>query len=288
MLRSYILNSLYSEFTADNNINSPLNLEAFNSIDLESIIRLNDELIEDKDKDKEKGNSDFYLNSLEGNNKSFKNKNPIFIVTKNTNIFTCQKLNKKRGRKLKGSKRIKGKIKDIEYEIKIHDKNISDNLLRKIQVHYMNFIISYLNDLLKNILENSNYFQNFLNLENKFKINTKKSFVQSLKSKTIGDIINRDKISSKYKNKVSNKEKYKILKKNKIIKNIFEENYLNLFKNVYYKNKRTINLKKYGLDKEIILSDKVKMFDELLSRNNKLDKIYEENIKKCVIKNYII
>ena len=34
--------------------------------------------------------------------------------------------------------------------IRYHNKNETDNILRKIQVHYLSFIESYLNDILDN------------------------------------------------------------------------------------------------------------------------------------------
>ena len=51
------------------------------------------------------------------------------------------------------------KRKDNEKNLTFHDRNRTDNLLRKIQVHYLSFIVSYVNDILKNL----NYKKNFLN-----------------------------------------------------------------------------------------------------------------------------
>ena len=51
------------------------------------------------------------------------------------------------------------KRKDNEKNLIFHDRNRTDNLLRKIQVHYLSFIVSYVNDILKNL----NIKKNFLN-----------------------------------------------------------------------------------------------------------------------------
>ena len=66
---------------------------------------------------------------------------------------------KKRGREIKGNKN----------KLKYHDKNSSDNLLRKIQVHYISFIISFINEILKNL----DYNKRFFKLDYKFKFNIK-------------------------------------------------------------------------------------------------------------------
>ena len=54
---------------------------------------------------------------------------------------------------------------DLNSSPKIHDKHSMDNLLRKIQVHYLSFIISYINDILKNL----NYNEQFLKIDYNYK-----------------------------------------------------------------------------------------------------------------------
>ena len=128
---------------------------------------------------------------------------------------------KKRGRK-------GNEIKDNINKVKIHDKNSSDNLLIKIQVHYISFIVSFINEILKNL----NYKQRFFKLDYKFKKNVKKEFVESLKTQNIGDIICNE-ISDKYDKKKYNKKNnisiYNEVKNDEILRKIFSENYLLLF-----------------------------------------------------------
>ena len=169
---------------------------------------------------------------------------------------------------------------------KIHDKYVVDNLLRKIQVHFLSFIISFLNDILKHL----NYKQRFYKLDYKYKRNINKEFVQSLKKKDIEGIICNS-ISSKYKkDKDSNSFICKQIKENKLLNNILSENYLKLFKKFYYTSCKKVNLREYGLDKDITLSNGVKMFKDLLKNNESEEenKEYKQLINQCVNENYIV
>ena len=70
---------------------------------------------------------------------------------------------------------------------------------------------------------------------------------------------------------------------------MFKENYLELFKNIYYKNKKIINLKKYGIEREINLSKEVKFYEDLLKKNGAFDENseYAKNINECIYINYL-
>ena len=70
---------------------------------------------------------------------------------------------------------------------------------------------------------------------------------------------------------------------------MFNENYLIFFKNIYYKSEKSINLKKYGLENEIILPNDIKMFNDLLLDNideNIDNEKYIGNIYLCAAQNY--
>ena len=178
---------------------------------------------------------------------------------------------KKRGREIKGNKN----------KLNCHDKNSSDNLLRKIQVHYISFIISFINEILENLGCNQKFFK----LDYKFKFNIKKEFVESLKTKNIGEIICNE-ISSKYKEDSNyNKKIYEQIKENEVLKKIFSEKYLVIFRKVYYQNKDEIYLSEYGLDKKIKLSKKVEMFNDLYNKINSKNQ-YTKNIKDFVLQKY--
>ena len=193
--------------------------------------------------------------------------------------FLTEVLNQcsKKGRKTKRNN-------DISY--KCHDKNGYDNILRKIQVHFISFIREYANAILQNFCNSK-----FLKIDYKYKKTVNKSSFKNIKSKTISEILCQ-KVSEKYKkiNKDINKlivELY--INTNPELKQIFSETYLDLFKNVYYLGKREITLKING-ENTVISLNGIKMFKDFL---NKIGKEDEENseyinrIKKCVQDNFL-
>ena len=214
--------------------------------------------------------------------KSEKSRQIVKFMTKEENNSSKSESNeilkKKRGRE---------RINIKNSNSKIHDKFSTDNLLRKIQVHYLTFIVAFLNE----ILAKMKIKERFLKLGYEVKKNVNNKYVESLKKQSIGEII-CNKISIKYRkqDEDANRKIYEIIKGNEVLNKILSENYLKLFKKIYYKNKtNTINLKEYGLDETIVLSKKVKMFKDLLKDNEALDvnKEYIKKIKECAIHNFI-
>ena len=192
-------------------------------------------------------------------------------------------LKKKRGRQLHIEE---NNSKNTTKVNNSHDKFAYDNILRKIQVHFISFIISVINKILKDL----DYKEQFLKINYEVKKKINKNFFESLKDKTLSDII-CNKISNKYKNYDSNYniEIYNKIKDKEILKNLFKENYLEFFQNIYCKSEHIINLKKYGLEKEIILTNEVKMFNDLLQDNldeNIDNDKYIGSIYTCVKQNY--
>jgi hypothetical protein len=215
--------------------------------------------------------SNSILHSEEEEEKELKK---LYYIEENEKRIT---INKKRGRGRKGA---------LMQSKKIHDKYSNDNLLRKIQIHYINFIVDFVND----ILENLKYEQRFFRLKYKMKKNVNNENIKLLKQQSIGELL-CNKISLKYRKKDenSNKKVYEIIKQDSILNKILSENYLKLFKKIYYKSNKIINLKEYGLDKNIVFSKNVKMFKDLLKNNQSFDKDkeYIKNINECVAQNYI-
>jgi hypothetical protein len=199
----------------------------------------------------------------------------LFIINKGENI------SKENSNNMTFIKRKRGRNKSLMNDNNfIHDKNSSDNLKRKIHVHFLSFIVSYLNEILKNL----NYKQRFLQLDYYFKKNIKNERLKYIKKQSIGDII-RNRISYKYKqNKYYNVIIYEQIKENEILNKIFSQSYLNLFKNIYYKSNNIISLKEYGLNKYIFLSTKVKMYKDLLYNIKDLDnnKQHIKKINECI------
>lgn len=231
------------------------------------------------EEEEEKENKKLYY--IEKNEKSLSSSKIFKFITKEENNLSksdsSQILKKKRGR---------GRNGNIESNIKIHDKFSTDNLLRKIQVHYLTFIVNFLND----ILSKMKFEQRFFKLDYGIKKNVNKKYVESLKNQSIAEII-CNKISVKYRkqDEYANIKVYEIIKENEVLNRILSENYLKLFKKIYFKSNNTINLKEYGLDENIVLSKQVKMFKDLLKDNEALDinKEYIKNIKECAVQNFI-
>lgn len=176
-----------------------------------------------------------------------------------------------------------------------HDKNSKDNILRIIQVHYISFIINLIND----ILDKLGLEEKFFDIDYQFKSNITKKNISILKKLNIGNILCQ-KISTKYKiifKKDNEKNKsifQEVTKKSIVIKNLLGENYLKLFREVYYKNKRVINLSTYGLNYDITLSKKVETFEDIFKKkhikknvNNAIKKKFNKVVVKKFLPNYI-
>ena len=158
-------------------------------------------------------------------------------------------------------KKVKRKrMRDNQKDKRIHSKYDYDNIIRKIQVHFQNFLVSFINE----ILAHFGFHQKFLNIDYKIKKNVKKEIVEKMKSLEIGQIL-RQNISNKYKkqckvDKEKNNKLYLEVTQNDDIRKILSEKYINVFRNIYYKNKRDLN--DYGLN--ITLSNNAKTYQDFL------------------------
>ena len=176
-----------------------------------------------------------------------------------------------------------------------HNRLSSDNLLRKIQVHYFTFIISFLNFLLKHFNYKYKFFQldysikkNINKNANKRKIGNKnKKIINSFGVYTIEKIISQN-ISDQYRlyEKNQNELICGAVKENKVLHNILKDNHLNIFKKFYFTKCKLINLKEYGLDKCIKLPNDVKTHIDLLKQNEAFGEEYKKSINECILKNY--
>ena len=163
-----------------------------------------------------------------------------------------------------------------------HSKYAHDNIIRKVQVYFHNFLVCFINE----ILINFGIKKKFLNTDYKNKKDIKNENVESLKSKEIGQILCQN-ISPKYRkqykdDKEKNNKLYLEVIKYDSIRKILSEKYINIFRNFYYKNKR--DLSDYGLN--IKLSNSIKTYQDLLEENSN-DIEYVEKINKVVEKYYL-
>ena len=217
----------------------------------------------------------------------FINKSPPRPIEEQTTNYRTQLfVTKTQEKTLKGRKRKREGAEINNSKEFIHSKYASDNLLRKAQVDYISFITQYSNE----VLYKFGFNESFIRMDYKIKKNVNKKNIIKLKELSIGEILCFG-ISPKFKTKEKsiNIDLYNKAICNPIIKNIFSENYLSLFRNVYYPNKRIINLEKYGLNDTLILSEKAKTYKDLLikngwrsedDKNNEYFKKLEDVIKK--------
>jgi hypothetical protein len=175
-----------------------------------------------------------------------------------------------------------------------HNNLSSDNLLRKVQVHYFSFLISFLNYL----LELFKYDYKFLELDYRIKKNInkneKKRKIGNVKIINSFDDVSVEKIISQKRKKQCKKydESHNLIiceavKRNKILYNILKDKHLNIFKKFYFTTSKLINLKEYGEDKCIKLPNEVKTHIDLLKDNSDFgEEEYKKSINQCIIKNF--
>jgi len=188
--------------------------------------------------------------------------------------------NKKRGRKAKKESK------------RQHNALDQDNIIRKIQVHFLSFIIYFSNDLIQTFLPAYKDLS-FKNIQYELKKTVNHAYIESLKKKNIGDILQ---LTASPKNKKFdrniNKTTYqKICGLNHFLKNFFEMSYLDMFNNYYCQNEREMNIGGF----QVKLSQRTRLFADLISKNlssaDKIKEIAEEyfiNKKKNINPIFII
>jgi hypothetical protein len=210
---------------------------------------------------------------------------PLKDVISNGNIYHTSSesfsiLNKE-SQPIKSGRKRKHQLKEGD---KIHDKYSEDNILRKIQVHYLNFIIDVVNELLIHF----GYPIKFIDIDyNEKKIITKKK-LSSLRNSNIGEILCK-KTSPKFRTKSKDNINENIItfnqvKKNKFINEFLSQNYMKLFKDVYLINKRNIN--ENGINFQF--SEKVQTYEGFLRKIEKYDDKgeYKKTIDSVIQKYY--
>ena len=158
-----------------------------------------------------------------------------------------------------------------------------DNILSKVEVHFTNFINDYLNFFIDTFDDGKKITERFIKISHECMNNKSKVKFNEIIQKKVVEVISQD-ISSKFKYypKDYNKKLCERLEKEiPIMKKILEQNYLTLFKNVYFPSKRDINLDKiYGINKIIHLPKEIKMFKDKIKTFD--DEDYKIKIKKVV------
>ena len=145
---------------------------------------------------------------------------------------------------------------------KPHTAEDDDNILRKIQVMFLSFIISFTNDIVTSLSDDKTV-PLFKDLDYQIKKKVNHKFVEKIKTQKLEDIV-KLRITPKIKQEENiNEQIYKsVLEEYPDIQEFFDKSYLDLFKD-YYENKNNI----FRFNKKIIpLSDKTKQktFDKLI------------------------
>ena len=204
-------------------------------------------------------------------NFNFNNHNTFSISRIETNENTDLR-NNISSRVLSGRKR----KKENENKIEIHTKYSEDNILRKINVHFLNFTILFLNK----ILHKCNIGDEFCKINSNYKKAINKKNFNSIKNATIADILYEEN-DKKFKNLYKNRELLNRIKiyNNDILNRIISKSYINIFKEVYYINKKKIFYE--GLELNLPGT-----FGYFLEKVIKGDNEYKQKIEKVIRKNY--
>ena len=197
---------------------------------------------------------------------------------KSINLFVSESGSKRRGRKVLYSTKSSKK--------KTHKADDWDNNIRKIQVHFLNFVGFYSNEVIYYHLKTKDLF--FLKFSYPSKSNINYDYVEKLKTYNIKELIENLDISPKYKRiKIKKDENINKNKLNDLCKydwfiKLIKTKFFELFK-IYYNYKNPLR-EIFFNGKKITLS-KVNNFYALLQKN----KDYEEKlieVAKAVYLNY--
>ena len=212
------------------------------------------------------------IKSDKASENNFLFKNDIIELEENEeskmNLFLTKKYKKK------------GRIKINDTNRKTHSKMDDDNVLTKIQVDFLKFLIDITNDVIKP------YFgKYFMPINYSIRKNIKIDHISKLKTASIKDILQMD-ISPKYQKygENFNKKVYDFIcqKVNadenlSWIRDFFNINYLEVFNKYYYKITKNENYFFIG-DKKIKFSE-AKPFYYLMEKN-KSNSLYQERLIK--------
>ena len=190
---------------------------------------------------------------------------------KNNNSNSLQK--KLSGRKRKNS---------LDNNGKFHNKSQNDNILRKINVHFLNFIIDFINEVLcKCDIKTKNINDKFYEINGKYKKIINKTNFNFISNQTISQILTLEN-NNKYINKNQNRELLDKIKNsnNEILNKILSKKYIDIFKEVFYINKKEIFY-------EGLVLNLPKTFDDfLINVKANDDTVYKMRIEEVIKKYY--
>ena len=180
----------------------------------------------------------------------------------------------------KSQKKLSGRKRKnpSENKRKIHNKYDNDNILRKLNIYFLNFLIGFINE----VLLKCNINDKFYDINGDFKKKINQNNLVDICKKTIAELLGEDN-NKKYTNTKQNIELLKQIKNNNnnILNDIlYKKIYIEIFIEVYYKNKKEITYE--GLKLNLL-----KTFNDFLeSADVKEDSLYKQKIEKVIKKDY--
>ena len=186
-------------------------------------------------------------------------------------------------------KKNSGRKRKKPSEIKKHSSLDNDNILCKIQVHYLNFLVNFANDAIKTE-SNKKELKNmeFKHIMHNIKRQISSKSIQILIEKSLNEILQLN-ISKKYR-KYSLDEDYNrnvyniVITYSNWLKKLFDMNYLDAFK-LYYNDGQPLNYINFE-NETIKFSKKTKSFYYLYK--GKKIKEEEKNRVKFMAENYYL
>ena len=185
---------------------------------------------------------------------------PYFIISRQKEQSEQEK--KRRGKQVElNAKRSKKEM---------HSSISEDNILTKIQIHFLNFIIFFLNDCVYNYYKNRKI--KFIKFAHEIKAKVSSKYLNKMKNSTIYDLLTEIEISPKFArhNKNNNEKNAKILNKIPWFKKIFELKFLDLFQSYHNENKQLNKI--FLFEREITLTKDTKSYYFLLEKNMTIKK----------------
>ena len=201
--------------------------------------------------------SDFNLMDISGTNEKENNNKK--------ELFKTEQLKRKRGRKI-----------NKESKKATHSALFKDNIKRKIQVHFLTFLVSLINDIISTFPLKG---VSLKNLAYNMKEKISNVYFENLKKSSIKELIENINISSKFKNYEENMNKEVIKKLIEYdfdyFSKLFEKDYLFFFR-LYYNDEKPLNkLSLFG--KTIEFSKKTESFYILIKNQE------DKELKKAII-----
>lgn len=208
-------------------------------------------------------------------------KNQIQSDKKSTINSLSYEENKELSEKIFVTKKISKKPKNsLSSHRRVHKGNAIDNIVRKIHVAFLTFIVNFTNDIIRSTIKRKNV-PIFKHFDYKLKKIANLQKIADFKSKKIGEIL-QFRVSTKMKingESVNKKIYLKICEICPSFKQFFEIRYLDLFE-VYFNNNNKIYEYK---GESFLLSQRTKTFADLMNKY----KLYQDKLKYIAI-NYFL